>query len=47
VGIRLPLGIALIAGGLLADAGVLIFFGMIFVLGGLWGLETISRDNHL
>jgi hypothetical protein len=55
-GIRLPLGIALLAGGLLADSGVFIAFGVLFTLGGLWGLssglrlrrglrETISRGR--
>jgi hypothetical protein len=33
VGIRLPLGIALIVGRLLADSGVLIVFGVLFTLG--------------
>ena len=58
LGIRLPLGIALIAGGLLADSGVFIVFGVLFAIAGLRGLasgfrlrrgllETISRDNHL
>jgi hypothetical protein len=55
-GIRLPLGIALLAGGLLADAVVLIVFGALFTLAGTWGLiggfrlrhalrETISRGR--
>jgi hypothetical protein len=46
----------LIVGGLLADSGVFIVFGVLFTLGGLWGLvggfrlrrglrETISRDR--
>jgi len=52
----LPLGIALMAGGLLADSGVFIAFGVLFTLGGIWGFaggfrlrralrETISRDR--
>ncbi|HEY2054803.1 MAG TPA: hypothetical protein VGH14_12795 [Solirubrobacterales bacterium] len=55
--IRLPLGIALIAGGLLADSSVLVVFGAFFSLAGLWSLsgdlrirrglrETMSRDRH-
>jgi hypothetical protein len=54
--IRLPLGIALIVGGLLADSVVLQVFGLLFTLSGPWSLsngfrvrralrETISRDH--
>jgi hypothetical protein len=55
--LRVPLGIALIAGGLLADSVVFIAFGVIFLLAGIWALvkgrrvawnlrETMSR-NHM
>jgi hypothetical protein len=54
--IRVPLGIALLAGGLIADSVLFIAFGVIFLLGGAWALikgrqesgalrETISRDH--
>jgi len=54
--IRIALGIALIAGGLVADSIVLLVFGVLFLLGGLWAMsrtvrlahaerETISRDR--
>ena len=54
--VRIPLGIALIVGGLVADAPVFIFFGALFLLGGIWLLikghrtarnlrETIARDR--
>jgi hypothetical protein len=54
--IRLPLGIALIGGGLLADSVVFLVFGALFTLAGLFALsrgfrvrralrETISRDH--
>jgi hypothetical protein len=54
--VRIPLGIALIAGGLVADAPVFIFFGALFLFGGIWLLvkghrtarnlrETIARDR--
>jgi hypothetical protein len=56
--IRAPLGIALIMAGLLADSGIFIAFGIVFLGFGLWGLirshrrsralrETISRDHRL
>jgi hypothetical protein len=56
--IRIPLGIALIAGGLLADSLIFILFGALFLFGGIWALirgarlrhnlrETISRDHHV
>jgi hypothetical protein len=55
--VRIPLGVALIAGGLVADSLLFLLFGVIFFLGGLWSLrgtvqtaraerETISRDRH-
>jgi hypothetical protein len=55
--IRLPLGIALVAGGLVADSIVFIVFGVLFILAGLWSLargrriaraerEAISRARH-
>jgi hypothetical protein len=44
--IRLPLGVALLAGGLVADSGLFIFFGVIFLLGGLWGLRHSTQINR-
>lgn len=55
--IRIPLGIALIAGGLVADSLLFLIFGVVFLLGGLWSTrstfriaraerETISRDRR-
>jgi hypothetical protein len=41
--IRLPLGIALVAGGLVADSVVFLVFGVLFILGGLWSLGTDRR----
>jgi hypothetical protein len=56
--VRFPLGVALIVGGVVADAIILIVFGAVFLLGGLWALvqdhrisraerETIARDRPL
>jgi hypothetical protein len=56
--VRFPLGVALIVGGVVADAIILIVFGAVFLLGGLWALvqdhrisraerETIVRDRPL
>jgi hypothetical protein len=47
--VRIPLGIALIAGGMLADSIVFIVFGVLFLLGGLWatrGSYRISRAER-
>jgi hypothetical protein len=55
--IRVPLGLALIAGGLVADSVFLLIAGIVFLLGGLWALrsgsriaraerDTISRSRH-
>jgi hypothetical protein len=41
--IRLPLGIALVAGGLVADSIVFIVFGVLFILVGLWSLGSERR----
>lgn len=54
---RFPLGIALVAGGLVADSIVFIVFGVLFILAGFWSLatgrriaraerETIDRARH-
>lgn len=56
--IRIPLGLALIAGGLVADSILFLVFGFLFFAGGLWALrgtlrvaraerETISRDRSV
>lgn len=55
--VRLPLGAALVAGGLVADSALFIIGGGVFLLAGLWGLrssvrisraerETIDRARH-
>lgn len=44
--IRLPLGLALIIGGLVADSIVLLAFGVIFVASGLWSLVTDRRVSR-
>jgi hypothetical protein len=41
--IRLPLGIALVAGGLVADSVVFLVFGVLFILAGLWGVGADRR----
>ncbi len=54
--VRISLGLALLAGGLIADSVVFIVGGAIFIVGGLWALrgtrqvaraehETIARDR--
>jgi hypothetical protein len=56
--VGIPLGLALIAGGIVADSVLFLLFGVIFLLGGLRSLrrtvettraerETISRDRRL
>jgi hypothetical protein len=56
--VRLPLGVALIAGGIVADSALFLVFGVIFVIGGFWSLgrnhriarnlrETIGRDRQI
>jgi len=44
--VRIPLGIALIAGGIVADSFLFLLFGIIFFLGGLWALlQTVRVDR--
>jgi hypothetical protein len=56
--VRIPVGLVLIAGGLLAHSLLFLLFGAAFFLAGLWSLrrtfqisraerETISRDRRL
>ncbi|HTT93223.1 MAG TPA: hypothetical protein VMF55_01005 [Solirubrobacterales bacterium] len=55
-GVRIPLGIALVIGGIVADSIVFIVFGAVFLIAGLWTArysrniaraerETIARDR--
>jgi hypothetical protein len=56
--VRIPVGLLLIVGGLLAHSLLFLLFGAVFFLAGLWSLrrtvqisraerETISRDRRL
>jgi hypothetical protein len=44
--IRIPLGIALIAGGLVADSTIFIVFGVIFIVAGIWAAGGSHRISH-